>query len=369
MDFELSEEQELLRDGLRELLDRACTIRDVRAIAYDGDGRAARVWRELAGAGWTGVTVPEAYGGMGLDLEALAIVAIEAGRAVLPAPLLPTLVAARAIGASPAASAQAALLAAVANGDASVAIGLAGAPDTFNGHRPGLRAAPQGDGWTLSGPLDLVPFGPFATHLLVDAQADGGERELFVLPATAPGLTWEPVEGFDQTVRLFDLAADSVQLPAGAALGGGEGAIRRLAFEQMAIAAADTLGCAERLLEVAVGYVKERVQFGRPVGANQAVKVRVADMGGATERMRAAVYYAALALESGSEEAELAVHMARAASAAPGAFVGTQGIHVHGGIGYTWDHDAQIYFKRLKANELLYGDTTASLARVAALVV
>jgi alkylation response protein AidB-like acyl-CoA dehydrogenase len=135
--------------------------------------------------------------------------------------------------------------------------------------------------------------------------------------------------------------------------------------EWRAALAAESLGAAERLLELTVAYAKERVQFGRPIGANQAVKVRIADMGAAVERMRAAVYHAAVKIDAGAEDRALAAAMAKVATAAPGAWVGSQAIHVHGGIGYTWEHDAHLYFKRLKSNELLLGDEMHHLARVA----
>jgi alkylation response protein AidB-like acyl-CoA dehydrogenase len=118
-------------------------------------------------------------------------------------------------------------------------------------------------------------------------------------------------------------------------------------------------------LELTVSYAQDRVQFGQPIGSFQAIKARVAEMGGAVERMRAAVYHAAVKIDSGAPDRALAVAMAKAATAEPGAWVASQAIHVHGGVGYTWEHDVHLYFKRIKSNELLLGDTPASLARVA----
>ena len=135
--------------------------------------------------------------------------------------------------------------------------------------------------------------------------------------------------------------------------------------EWRAALAAETLGASERLLEMTVAYAKEREQFGRPIGANQAVKARIAEMAATVERMRAAIYHAAVKIDDAAEDRALAVAMAKVATATPGALVASQAIHVHGGIGYTWEHDVHLYFKRIKSNELLLGDGMAHLARIA----
>jgi alkylation response protein AidB-like acyl-CoA dehydrogenase len=169
-------------------------------------------------------------------------------------------------------------------------------------------------------------------------------------------------------VPQHDLPLDGVELERDASVFGDADAgdaIDRLLDEWRVALAAETLGAAGKLVEMSVAYAKERVQFGRPIGANQAVKTRIADMGAAVERMRAAVYHAAVKIDADAPDRALAVAMAKAATAAPGAFVGSQAIHVHGGIGFTWEHDTHFYFKRIKSNELLLGDGMASLARVA----
>jgi alkylation response protein AidB-like acyl-CoA dehydrogenase len=133
--------------------------------------------------------------------------------------------------------------------------------------------------------------------------------------------------------------------------------------------AAQSEGSCRRLVEMTAEYVKHREQFGRPVGSNQAVKVRVAEMGAAVEKMRAAIYFAALAVEQDLEERALAVSMAKLEAGVPGAFVATQAIHTHGAIGYTWEQDVHLFVKRVKSNELLLGAGYETIERVAALVV
>jgi alkylation response protein AidB-like acyl-CoA dehydrogenase len=138
--------------------------------------------------------------------------------------------------------------------------------------------------------------------------------------------------------------------------------------EWCAALAAETLGVSERMVEIAADYAKVRVQFGRPIGTNQAVKVRIAEMATSVERMRVAAYYAALRIDEQTADRSFACSMAKAMASSLGAFVGTQAIHVHGGVGYTWEHDIHLYVKRAKANELFLGDTPTHMARIAGLV-
>jgi acyl-CoA dehydrogenase len=369
MDFELSEEQELLRNGLRDLLDRACDARRVRALAYEnGYARDGDLWSALADAGWTGIAVPEADGGAGRRFEDLALVFEEAGRCVLPLPLTTTLLASRILAATPDSASRSAILGRITRGEAGVTLALRGSPDDYNGERTGCTAERAGDGWRLSGSHAFVPFGAAATLVLVEAVLPSGVRGLFVVPADAPGSAWIDLNALDRTVPQFELALDGVVLPSEASVFGEADAgdsIGRLLDEWRVALAAETLGAGGKLLEMSVAYAKDRVQFDRPIGTNQAVKARIADMGAAVERMRAAVYHAAVKIDSDAPDRPLAVAMAKVATAAPGAFVGSQAIHVHGGIGFTWEHDTHLYFKRIKSNELLLGDGAASLARVA----
>lgn len=390
MDFELSEEQQLLKNGLRELLERGCDARHVRAVAYDSPKASdPELWRALADAGWTGVGVPEADGGAGLRFEDVILVIEEAGRAALPAPLTTTLLAARAIARAPDSAQRTDLLSRIASGSASVTLALrdaSGAADT-----PSCTALRDGDGWRLSGTGTFVPYGPLAEIVLIEAETSeivslprrdrlphrvrrraqatrtlSSGRALFAVPAAQAA--WTNLQTMDRTAPLYEMSLDGVTVPAEAALFGESNAgseIDRLVDEWRAALAAESLGACGRALELSVAYAKDRVQFDRPIGSNQAVKARIAEMAGAVERMRAAVYHAAVKIDADAEDRALAVAMAKAATATPGAWVASQAIHVHGGIGYTWEHDLHLYFKRIKSNELLLGDGAASLARVA----
>jgi alkylation response protein AidB-like acyl-CoA dehydrogenase len=306
---------------------------------------------------------------MGLPFEALMVVAMEAGRAVLPAPLTTTLLAARALAA---AEGWDALLTEMAAGTTSATIALKGTPGAHNDDDTlGCRAVRQGDGWRLDGTLRSVAYGPLADIVLVEAADPNGAPGLFVVPTGASGLSWTALSVMDRTVPRYDFVATVAVLPAGAALypgGGGAAATRELEEEWTAVLAAESLGACERMVEIAAEYAKFRVQFGRPIGTNQAVKVRIAEMATAVERMRVAVYYAAVRIDERAADRTLACSMAKGMASGLGAYVGTQAIHVHGGIGYTWEHDIHFWVKRAKSNELLLGDTPLHMSRVADLV-
>jgi alkylation response protein AidB-like acyl-CoA dehydrogenase len=366
VDFELSEEQELLRSGLRDLLDRGCDPRRVRTVAYDGDGRDRDLWRQLVEAGWTALTIPDADGGADLHFEDMALVAAEAGRAALPLPLTATLLVSRAVARAPAGQFRSYALSRIRTGESSATLALRAAASA-NGDQD-IVAERDGRDWCLSGTAAFVPYGPLAHLVLVEAAREDGGRALFVTTASDDDASWASLDAVDKTMPLYELTLDRATVPAGCCLLPGEDAgpaIERLIDEWRTAIAAETLGACERLLEMSVAYAKERMQFDRPIGANQAVKARIAEMAANVERMRAAVYHAAVKIDADAEDRPLAVAMAKAATAAPGAFVASQAIHVHGGIGYTWEHDVHFYFKRIKSNELLLGDSAASLARVA----
>jgi alkylation response protein AidB-like acyl-CoA dehydrogenase len=282
----------------------------------------------------------------------------EAGRAVLPVPLTTTLLAGRLIANAPASPAREELLKQIATGASSFTLALG----------EGVKAEAAGGNWRLSGKLEFVPYGPLAGTALVEAQLPNGKRALFVVPTNAAGIQWLDLDVMDRTVRQYEMTLSGVSVPAAASLfgnGDAAGAIDTLLGEWRAALAAESLGVAEKMIALSVAYVKERIQFGRPVGSNQAVKVRIAEMAAVIDRLRSAVYYAAWAIDSGVPERKVAIAMAKAAASGPGAFLGSQAIHVHGGIGFTWEYDLHLYFKRIKSNELLLGDTSAALQQIA----
>ena len=212
MDFELSEEQELLRSGLRELLSRACDTRRVRAVAYDSSKASdPALWKTLADAGWTAVVVPEANGGAGLRFEDLILVLEEAGRAVLPLPLTTTLLAARTLARAPDSSLRSDLLAAIAGGSASATLALSGSPGG-NDDNGGCTAQREGDRWRLSGSRAFVPFGPLADEALVEAALPDEARGLFAIRTDATGIGWSDLQVMDRSAPQYEMALDGARV-------------------------------------------------------------------------------------------------------------------------------------------------------------
>ncbi len=358
MDFDLNENQQEMRNALRSVFDGACDIRHVRQVAYDGDGRDPGLWKALSEGGWTALMVPEAEGGSGLRFEDFIVLLEEAGRAVAPVPLTTTLLAGRVIANAPASPTRSELLKQITAGASSFTLALG----------EGVKAEAAGGNWQLSGKLEFVPYGPLARTALVQAALPDAKRALFAVPTNAAGVQWLDLDVMDRTVRQYEMTLGGVRVGGAASIFGNAdaaSAIDTLLGEWRAALAAESLGVAEKMLESSVAYVKERIQFGKPVGSNQAVKVRIAEMGAVIDRLRSAVYYAAWAIDSNVSERKVAIAMAKAAASAPGAFLGSQAIHVHGGIGFTWEYDLHLYFKRIKSNELLLGDTSASLQQIA----
>lgn len=310
--------------------------------------------------------MPETEGGAGLKFEDAMLVIAEVGRALVPVPLTATLLAARSVARSVGSPTRGALLSKIVDGSISATLALDVTPQ--RAAAAAIAAARDGNAWRLSGSCAFVPYGPAADVALVEASMASGGRELFVVNTSQAGVRWEEIDVIDRTTRQYEMTLDGVRVDDGASLFGNHDAspeIERLLDEWRVALAAESFGAAERLVEMTVAYAKERVQFGRPIGANQAVKVRIADMGAAVEQMRAAVYYAAVKIDADAEDRAVAVALAKMTAASAGTFVGTQAIHVHGGVGYTWEHDAHLYFKRIKSNELLLGDAPAHLARIA----
>ena len=359
MELELNEEQGLLQAGLRQLLEGACDLRRVRRHSYDGDGRDPELWRELAANGWAASCVPEPLDGGGLGFEEAAIVALESGRALLHQPLIETLLAARALER---AGCEAPLREIAADGVSATLAVLEQSRD-FASAPESPRARPCEAGWKLAGEHHGVPFGPLAQRCLVEAELESGKDALLWVRTDQPGVSWREVGAMDRTVRRYVLTLEAVEVPREFAAA--NGVFDELADEWRVLLAAQTQGASARLVEMTVDYAKKREQFGRPIGSNQAVKVRLALASAAVERMLAAVYHAALKIEQGAPDRGRAAAMAKLETAAPGSEVATQGIHVHGALGYTWEQDVQLFAKRIKSNEILLGSDADCLERIA----
>jgi alkylation response protein AidB-like acyl-CoA dehydrogenase len=358
MDFAFSPDQLLLKNSARAFLDEHMKPATVRLIWDDPRGESETIWKEMAQLGWLGLSLPEAHGGSGLGMVETAILLDEMGRAAAPGPYLPTVLAARAIEEAGTDAQKKRWLSAIATGDARATIAFLDADLDWHPEATRTRAEKTAKGWALSGRKRFVPWAHVADVLLVPATAPEG-LTLFLVDPSASGLTLEPVQVMDLATRLVTITLDQTPVGADAVLDppGQAGSLLASLLRRGAVgAAAEMLGAARRCLDMAVSYAKVREQFGQPIGSFQAIRHKCAEMLLEVENSHSAVYYAAWALDAKAEDRELAASVAKAYVGDASRKVCGEAIQVHGGIGFTWEYDLHLYFKRAKALEAMYGD-------------
>ncbi len=358
MDFSFTSDQQLLRNAARAFLDEHVKPMAVRQLWDDPRGESDSVWKEIAALGWLGLALPEAHGGSALGMVESAIVLEALGRAACPSPYWPTVLAATAIADSGTDGQRKRWLPAIAIGQARGTIAFLDAEPDWSPDAVATRAERTSSGWTLTGTKRYVPWAHVANVIVVPARSAEGITLFLVDPATR-GLTVTPVQAMDPGTRWATLTLDRVAVAGDAVLGpvGGAAPLLEALLRRGAVgAAAEMLGAARKSLDMAVAYAKVREQFGQPIGSFQAIRHKCAEMLAEVENAHAAVYYAAWAQDARSEDHEVAASIAKA-------FVGDasrrtcgEAIQVHGGIGFTWEYDLHLYFKRAKALEPLYGD-------------
>ena len=352
-------DRELLQQTTRRFLESEFPIERVRALAEDNTKFDRELWRRGAELGWTAMLVPEHLGGGSVSdapLLDLCAVAEEMGRMVQPWPWLPGNVVAFALAESGSTD-HAEALAAIASGDAIATWALVDADRGWQGAATSLQARRRGDSYTLTGVKVGVEDADVADHVLV-AGDDGGGPTQFLLPRATPGITVEPMQSLDFARRLFRVTFENVEAPATSVVGA-PGAAADAIDRQLQLAfvlqCAESVGGADRICELTFQYAKDRFAFGRPIGSFQAVKHMCADMLMLLEGSRATTASAAAAFPD-APDASVQASIANAHVGAAFSKIARDAIQVHGGIGYTWEHDAHLYLRRAKANELLYGD-------------
>ena len=356
MNFSFSDDQTLLKNSARALLDEHCKPEHVRAMQEDARGYGEALWGEMAKLGWLGLPFPEQYGGAGLGLVELALLHEEMGRVAYPGPFLATVV----LGGLPlllggSATQKEKWLPAIASGQARGTAALLEDSLDWDPAATTATATKTAAGWSVSGVKRFVPWAHVADVALVPARAPEGVS-LFLVDPRAAGVTVTPMVGIDLTNRWSEVRLDGA---AGEMLGqaGGAGPVLEGLLRRAAVgASAEMLGAARRCLDMSVGYVKVREQFGQLIGSFQAIRHRCAEMLLEVEKAHSAVYYAAWALSAGAEDATMAASVCKAFVSEAARQVCGDAIQVHGGIGFTWEYDLHLYFKRAKALEPLYGD-------------
>ncbi|MDT4925388.1 MAG: hypothetical protein QOG01_3101 [Pseudonocardiales bacterium] len=352
----LTDEQSQLRTAVRTMLAARAPIAMTRAAMSGATGYDVGVWHQLSqDMGLVGLALDESRGGFGPAYVELALVMEELGYLCVGGPMLPTVTAAAALSCGNGPTSDA-VLRRLAAGEATATLCVAGDDGEWSGDPPVAAERDEAGDWVLTGSSAFVVEGETADLLAVAARAADGVG-LFVVEATAPGLDRRPAPTLDQTRRLARITFDHVAARSVVDAGAGAAAVERALTVAAVLLAAEQLGGARACLAMAVQYAKVREQFGRPIGSFQAIKHRCADMLVKTDSASSAVFYASRLLDS-EDQTELAAVASLAKAYCSDAFfdVAADNIQIHGGIGFTWEHDAHLYFKRATCSRLLFGD-------------
>jgi alkylation response protein AidB-like acyl-CoA dehydrogenase len=357
VNFGFSEEQEELRKAVRRFLDDKSPSTEVRRLMETTEGYDPAVWSQMANQlGLQALAIPEAYGGAGFGYVELVVVLEEMGRTLLCAPFFSTVaLAANALLSSGDEAAKGEYLPGIASGDTIATLAFTEESGRWELDGITMEAKPAGDGWVLDGTKSYVLDGHTANLILVAARTANG-LSLFAVAGDADGLTRTALSTMDQTRKQAKLtfAATPARL-----IGedGGAGPVLSKTLDLAAVAlAAEQVGGAQRVLDMSVDYAKTRIQFGRPIGSFQAIKHKCADMLLEVESAKSAAYYAGWAAAEDNDELPVTACLAKAYCSEAYFHAAAENIQIHGGIGFTWEHDAHLYFKRAKSSELILGD-------------
>ena len=369
MRFAASDEQRALRDSVRRFLADQAPLPRVRELMETPDGIDRKVWQQAGDLGLQGIAIPEEYGGGGFSFAEQAIVLEEFGAALYGGPYLASAVlAATALLSASDEAARRELLPGIASGRTVATLAFTEDDGSWAPEAIRLAAAHGGEGWVLDGHKSFVLDGHTADLILTVARTGSG-LSLFAVRPGAKGLDRRGLPTLDQTRKLARLEFDSVP---GRLIGGPGDAAEVLArtLDVAAIAlAAEQLGGAQRALGMATAYAKVRHQFGRPIGSFQAIKHRCADLLLEVESLRPAVSYAAAAVAEDSAEIPVVAALVKAYASDVYFHVAAENIQIHGGIGFTWEHDAHLYFRRARASEVMLGDAARHRERIAGLLI
>jgi alkylation response protein AidB-like acyl-CoA dehydrogenase len=371
MEFDLTETQKLFKRSARELFTKECPPLLVRETEKSVP-HSENMWRHLAEQGWTGLIFDEEIGGLGLGMVELAVAFEEMGYALVPGPFLSTVPLAGAlVDRAGSRSQREKYLRGICEGTVRATVALLEESAAWDPDAVTLHAAETADGLTLSGKKLFVTDADKTDLIIVAARAGSG-LVLAIAERNAPGITVNPMPGIDELRPLFEVVFENVSIPESQLMAAGDEARRALGYA-MDVAtlalSAEMVGGMQWILDASVEYAKTRKQFGKPIGQFQAVQHHLADVLLMTESARSAVYYAAWVMEAEPEQAPLAVSIAKMYASDAYREAGNLGIQVHGGIGFTWDHEIHFYYKRAKSSELMFGDAIFHRERIAKLVV
>ena len=374
MDLGLSEEQEMLKNFARDFLEKECPEKLVRDMEEDERGYTDALWQGMAGQGWQGLIIPDQYGGTGMTFLDLCVLLEEFGRALVPGPFLSTVV----LGAIPILEAgsdaqKQEILPKVASGDLILTLAFTEPSARFDAEGVSLTATGDGNDYLLNGTKLFVPDAHVADKLVVVART-GGQGEdgitLFLVDRTSPGITTSLLKTIASD-KQCEVEFKDVRVPAANVIGqvdGGWDIMRSLERKAAVAYSAYLVGLSQMDFEISLDYAKERVQFGRPIGSFQAIQHKCADMITDVDGARFIMYRAAWSVTENEPDQDLQVSMAKAWCSDASRRVVAHGQQIHGGIGFTKDYKIQLFFRRQKMAELMWGDGDFHREKVAQLL-
>ncbi len=367
MSFVFTPEQDMLRDSVRGFLADKAPASRVRDLMATDTGYDAELWSQMVDLGLPAMHIPEEYGGAGFSYLELGIVLEETGRALTPSPLFSSVV----LGANLLLLAgtdeqKGTHLAAIAAGEATFAAAIAEPGGDWSAAGIAASAVPDGDDVVLNGAKSYVVDGHTAHTLIVAAREESGEVAFYLVDGHHAGVTRTRLETMDMTRKQARIDLDGVRVPASARLERSGAAVLSQLYDLAVVGLAfEQVGGAQACMAMAVEYAKTRMQFGRPIGSFQAIKHKCADMLVVVESAKSAAYHGGWAAANDSEELRIAAPLAKASCSDAYFKVAADSIQVHGGIGFTWEHDAHLYLKRAKTSQLLFGGPSTWRAELA----
>jgi len=378
MNFGFTEEQEMIRSQAAEFFKQEYPISLARELLNDEHGFNDVLWEKMSALGWCSLVFPEEYRGAGLTFVELTVLLEQMGRALVPGSFFSTVLLGGLILQEVASTEQKSKwLGAVAEGKLKATLAHIEPGGSWNSAGvESVRAERDANGYVIDGTKLFVPDAHVSDLIICTARTSSSlipedGVSLFAIDRTSDGLGLTALKTMDQTRRVYEVTFDRLHVPADRVLGeiGSARPVLEKVFNRAAIGVcAEMVGGAQKMLEICVDYAKQRVQFGRPIGSFQAIQHKCADMLLFIESARSAVYAAACAASEDSEHTALLASVAKAYTNDACRFVAGETIQVHGGMGFTWEHDSHLYFKRAKADEFSFGDANYHRSRVAELI-
>jgi alkylation response protein AidB-like acyl-CoA dehydrogenase len=364
VDLGLTEEQEMLKNFARDFLEKECPEKVVRDMEEDEKGYSPELWQKMAEQGWQGLVIPPEYGGTGMTFLDLIILLEEFGRAIVPGPFIPTVIG----GAIPimemgSEEQKKAFLPKIAAGQMIMTLALTEPSARFDAEGVEFAAKAEGDSFVLNGTKLFVRDSHVSDYMVVVARTSKGASPedgitLLLVDSRSPGITHTLLKTIASD-KQTEVKFENVKVPKGNVLGQvdkGWAGLKKVLLKATVAECAYLVGLAQMDFEISVNYAKERVQFGRPIGAFQAIQHKCADMVTDVDGARFIMYKAAWSVSENEPDAEVDVHMAKAWCSEATRRVVAHGQQIHGGIGFTVDYKVQLYFRRQKAAELAWGD-------------